>query len=70
MNEFYDTEGFDQSMDVSASGRKFQTSVIVKQDASKTGILSFLSSSEDESVQLPKRSSPQTVRPSRRQGGY
>lgn len=67
---FFDSSGFDETMDVSASTRKFQQSIIVKQDANKSGILSFLSKVEEETVQQPQRQSPQTQRPSRRQGGY
>ena len=67
---FFDSEGFDESMDVSASTRKFQQSIVVKQDQNKSGILSFLSQVEEETQQQPQRRSPQTLRPERRQGGY
>jgi hypothetical protein len=42
IDNFYESDGFDQNMDVSASTRKFQQSVIVKQDPNKSGILSFV----------------------------
>lgn len=42
VQNIYTSAGFDQNMDVSASTRKFQTSVVVKQDAGKSGILSYL----------------------------
>ena len=42
VQNIYTDTGFDQSMDVSASTRKFQISVIVTQDAGKSGILSYL----------------------------
>ena len=58
-----------QSIDVSALNRKFQTSVIVKQDENKSGVLSFLQKVEDSSPQVPTQTQPQTMRPST-QGGY
>jgi len=70
IDNFYESDGFDQNMDVSASTRKFQQSVIVKQDPNKSGILSFLSQAEEETQQQPQRNQPQTQRPRRRQGGY
>jgi len=65
----YDTDFDNQLIDVSASTRKFQTSVIVKQDPNKSGILSFLESVETEVPAPPTRQAPQTMRP-RSQGGY
>ena len=52
MESLYDTEGFDATMDVSASTRKFQQSIIVKQDPNKSGILAFLSVAEEQITQL------------------
>jgi len=66
----YDTDMGDQSIDVSASTRKFQTSVIVKQDPNKGGIISFLENVEQVLPSPPIRQAPQTVRPRRQQGGY
>ena len=40
-NIYIDT-GFDKSIDVSANTRKFQTSVVIKQDTGKSGILTYL----------------------------
>ena len=51
-------------MDVSASTRKFQQSIVVKQDPNKAGILSFLATVEEETQQQPQRQDPQTLRPS------
>lgn len=67
--DYFETEGFDEQLDVSASSRKFQTSIIVKQDPNKSGILSLLEKVEQEEPQPPVRKAPQTMRP-RRQGGY
>jgi len=66
----YDMNFTNQEVDISASTRKFQTSVIIKQDASKSGILSFLESVEEEVPAPPTRQAPQTMRPRRQQGGY
>ncbi len=60
----YETDFLNQTVDVSASTRKFQTSVIVTQDANKDGILSFLESVEEENAPPPTRQAPQTMRPS------
>lgn len=70
IDNFYESGGFDETMNVSASSRKFQQSIIVKQDPNKSGILSFLKEAEEETTQQPQRRAPQTQRPSRRQGGY
>ena len=53
MRDFYDDEVGQPQIDVSASTRKFQQSIIVKQDLNKSGILSFVKS-------LDKGSSEQT----------
>ena len=66
----YDTDMGEQTIDISASTRKFQTSVIIKQDPSKSGILSFLESVEEETLAPPTRQTPQTMRPRRQEGGY
>ncbi len=67
MKDFYETEGFEANLDVSSSNRKFQISVIVKQDPQKTGILQFLTESEQSGQSQPTSSQPSTIRPS---GGY
>jgi len=66
---YFDTEVGSQTIDVSASTRKFQTSIIVKQDEGKSGILSFLQKVEEATPQVPTRTAPQTMRPST-QGNY
>lgn len=68
--DYYDINVPPQDIDVSASQRKFQTSVIVTQDARKNGILSFLQQAEEVLPPPPTRPSPQTVRPRRQGGGY
>ena len=69
IQNFYTDEGFDQNMDVSASTRKFQTSVIINQDAQKSGILSYLAEKPPQSVNssLPE---PTTLKPSRDEREY
>ena len=67
---FYDNQGFDQSMDVSASTRKFQQSIVIKQDPNKSGILFFLSQAEQEMQRQPQQRSTNTIRPSYDEGGY
>jgi hypothetical protein len=70
MASLYDTEGFDATMDVSASTRKFQQSIIVKQDPNKSGILAFLSVAEEQITQPPTRDPQPTMRPQTSGGGY
>ena len=69
IQDYFETNVGTQNIDVSASTRKFQTSVIVKQDANKSGILSFLEKIEKSNPQTPTRTAPQTMRPST-QGNY
>ena len=69
VQNFFDTEVGSQTIDVSASTRKFQTSIIVKQDEGKSGILSFLQKVEEATPKPPTRTAQQTIRPST-QGGY
>lgn len=69
VQDYFDTDMGEQTIDVSASSRKFQTSVIVKQDPNKAGILSFLEEVNQQEPPPPRRREPQTVRP-RRQGAY
>jgi len=68
MKEFYDTEGFNETMDVSASNRKFQTSIVVRQDPTKSGIISFLSSVSEQNAQ--PQSTPPSNNSSNSQGNY
>ena len=70
VQDFFQSDGFDQSMDVSASTRKFQQSIIIKQDPNNSGVLSFLSEFQEQTEQTPQRQSPQTIRPSAPNGGY
>lgn len=69
VQDYFDTNVGTQTIDVSADTRKFQTSVIVKQDKNKGGILSFLQNVEESNPATPTRTPPQTIRP-RRQGNY
>jgi hypothetical protein len=66
--DYYETNVPKQTIDVSASTRKFQTSIIITQDPNKSGILSFLENVEETTVQPPTRTAPQTMRPKRREG--
>lgn len=70
MSRFYDDSGFDATIDISASTRKFQQSIIIKQDPNKAGILSFLSEAASTSTTTTPQATSQTIRPQRRQGGY
>ena len=65
-NDFFVSEGFSEGLNVSSTKRKFQSSVIVKQDPSKSGILKFLVEYE-ESLPVSERIEPQTQKPSRNQ---
>jgi len=69
IQDYFDTNVGTQMIDVSASTRKFQTSIVVKQDKNKSGILSFLETVQETIPQAPTRQAPQTIRP-RSQGGY
>ncbi len=69
IQDYFETNVGTQNIDVSASTRKFQTSVIVKQDANKSGILSFLEKVEATTPQTPIQATPQTMRPTT-QGNY
>ena len=59
MSQLYDEDMGTQRIDVSASTRKFQTSIIITQDPDKNGILSFLETVEQEVSQpLANQSAP------------
>ena len=62
--DLYDTEGFEGSIDPSSETRKFQVSIIIKQDTNKSGVISFLEQVEESSIALPSSTPPQTTRPS------
>ena len=67
----YELDMGDQSIDVSATKRKFQTSVIVTQDAAKSGILSILRVIPPQETATTQTSpTPQTATPSAPTGGY
>ena len=70
MQSLYDINMGEQRMDVSASTRKFQKSIVIKQDPNKEGVLSFLQEFEQSRPEPPTEQPPQTMRPTRRQGGY
>ena len=67
VQDFYQSEGFDAKMDISASTRKFQTSIIINQDPNKAGILNFLSKLEEENPQPNLQVSEPTLKPQRNQ---
>ena len=67
--DYYDTNIPTQEIDVSASTRKFQTSIIVTQDSQKSGIFSFLKEVEEVIAPTPTQPAPQTIRPTSG-GGY
>jgi hypothetical protein len=69
IQKYIDTDMGEQTIDVSASTRKFQTSIIVNQDPNKAGVLTFLQEFEEQVPAPPRRTAPQTMRP-RRQGNY
>ena len=70
VQDFFESDGFDQSMDVSASTRKFQQSVVVKQDPNKSGILAFLSRVEQETIQQPQQQGSQSTMSTSAPTGY
>lgn len=67
MSNFYEDTGFSGGMDTSASMRKFQVSLIIKQDQSRYGLLSLLSKTE---ISQPSQTSGGNITPSRQTGGY
>jgi hypothetical protein len=69
ISTLYEIDMGEQRIDVSAATRKFQTSIIVNQDPEKNGILSFLTTVEQETQSPPTRQAPQTMRPSGEAGG-
>tara|TARA_B100001113_G_scaffold330057_1_gene305377 strand:+ start:179 stop:418 length:240 start_codon:yes stop_codon:yes gene_type:complete len=70
MSSQYITDMGDQSIDISATERKFQTSIIVKQDPNKSGILSFLEQVEREVPGAPSETyMADSMLPGQQQGG-
>ena len=59
----YETNMGEQMIDLGASNRKFQTSIVVQQDPNKNGVLSFLKKMEETRPLPPQRQAPQTIRP-------
>lgn len=56
VSNLYDTSGFDnQTIDVSAASRKFQTSIIIQQDPDKSGILGVLSKDSQQETSMPNQ---------------
>lgn len=68
--DFYETNVPSAAIDVSISTRIFQTSIIIKQDPQKSGILSFLQVLDDSRNPPAATSQAPTIRPSRQTGGY
>ena len=66
----YVTDMGDQTIDVSANTRKFQTSLVIKQDLNKSGILSVLQKVEADIPPPPTREAPKTLTPSAPASGY
>ena len=66
----YVTDMGDQTIDVSANTRKFQTSLVIKQDLNKSGILSVLRKVEQDSPPPLTRDEPVTLTPSAPSSGY
>jgi hypothetical protein len=69
VQNYFETNVGTQNIDVSASTRKFQTSLVIKQDRNKSGILSFLKKVEQSNPAIPTQTAPQTMRPTT-QGNY
>ncbi len=60
----------DSEIDVSSTNRQFQTSHIIKQNESRSGILNYLKSMKTDESEQPTSTPAQTNRPSRPSGGY
>jgi len=69
--DYFDRIFPEQTIDISASDRKNQTSMVISQDPEKSGILSFLERVEIETNSNdPSYREGQTIRPNREEGGY
>lgn len=68
--DFLENDIGEQTMDLSASSRKFQQSVIVKQDPNKSGIISFLKVVKEETPSQPERREAATILVSNEAGTY
>ena len=69
VQNYFETNVGTQNIDVSASTRKFQASLIIKQDRNKSGILSFLKKVEQSNPAIPTQTAPMTMTPTT-QGNY
>lgn len=70
VQDFYDVNVPSENLDVRASNRKTQTSIVIKQDENKAGFLSFLRQEEMGSERTRQSSPAETIRPRRQSGGY
>ena len=70
MQDFYDTEGFEELTNVSINNRMFQSSIVIKQDPNKSGILSFFFNVEDQQTSQSESQQGSSIRPSDSSGGY
>tara|TARA_R100001443_G_scaffold107259_1_gene117021 strand:+ start:83 stop:334 length:252 start_codon:yes stop_codon:yes gene_type:complete len=66
----YDVNMGETMLNISAANRKFQNSIIVTQDVTKEGVLSFLKDAEESRPTPYSEQMPQTMRPGQTQGGY
>lgn len=60
----------DTSIDVSSTNRKFQTSHIIKQNESRSGVLNYLRSMVVEETNEQTSSPSQTAQPQAPKGAY
>jgi len=63
--DYYKKSIFGDILEIGRVDRRYQTSIVISQDPSKSGILSFLKQVEEVSSPPPRRPAPQTVRPRR-----
>jgi hypothetical protein len=69
VQNYFETNVGTQNIDVSASTRKFQTSLVIKQDRNKSGILSFLQEVEQSNPAISTQTAALTMTPTT-QGNY
>ena len=68
--DFFTTEVPERTIDISVSEERIQTSLIIKQDPSKSGILGFLETIADAQPDVPESIETDTFRPTTAPGGY
>jgi len=68
--DFFETQVPPRTIDVSDPEERTQTSLIIKQDPSKSGVLRFLEAISESQPELPERTETSTFRPSTAPGGY